>query len=99
MKNIKEIYEKLIQVLDESANNLSVFTGEDQGDRFYRAVSGWVKDDYFQIYLHDFGSVPVIEISHNTDNPQKLIKMIKAIEPDQPITYFETEIIHKEKTI
>ena len=95
MKTLQEISEKLKEHFTSEVN---VYVGDNNFVYFYKNYSGFVGGKYISIYFtsNEFKK-PIIEIAHVTDSTKVWIDIIKSIEPEIPVKYYE--ITYTEKTV
>lgn len=97
MKGLQEILDAAIKKLP---SDVSVFVNDDANWNVYCSISGYINDDYFDIYFkHHKKSVSNIEIARTTKNPKYFIRLIKKIDKSIEINYTEITTTYKECTV
>lgn len=96
MKELKQIAEELITILE---NTTPQITEDDKWD-YYCALSGYYNDSYYAVTLSRFkGSGDEIEVEYTTNNPLKIVDLIKKIEPKTSVTYRVATTTYKSVTV
>lgn len=101
MKTIKNIAKVFIGKLNNKPNNIY----KDNNSKYWKtyiSITGFEgnnQTDYYDIYFSESSNKKVIQITKTTDNPKKYLKILKEIEPDQPVVYSEKIITTKEIVI
>lgn len=96
--DIASIAEKVREKLPDGT---SVYYGSNNNNwKFYCSFSGYSKDKYFDLYFREsVNGTKSIEIARPTENPMEYVKVIKEIEPDANIKYYEVITRYTEKNI
>ena len=59
--------------------------------KYYNSLNGYLNDKYFDLYFREtINGRKTIEISHNTEKPDVILKMIKNINKKAKVTYTQT---------
>ncbi len=100
MKRFRTIAKEISKLMD----NPSIYIGDDDNWKIYENYccifnDGMREGNYVCITFSQRwrGNKKRIEISHNTDNPEEWVAIIKGIEPSAEVTY--TKKILKETTV
>ena len=83
--------DKLISELKkELPSELTIFEQHGKNFKKYYAISGHIKKHYFDLTISEsLDSKINIELAHTTDRPLDLVAMIKNIEPDAKVWFYE----------
>ena len=101
--NNSDVEELMIVIKNKMTNSyLDVYDGGGKNWKYYKSLTGFFgirESNYFSVTIreHRKHSGVKVEITHNTDNPQILIDMIKAIK-DVPVQWQQKQVTYKNMT-
>lgn len=96
MKELQTIIREVKKLLPEFTD---VYNSNSGGFEIYTTFTGFLNsNEYYNLYFRKHGDNITFEISHNTENKQYFIDMIKSVEPLAKISSYN-KIVTYEKTI
>lgn len=91
---LDKLKDRLLEVLPKA---VSTYEATSYIFKYYYSITGFINENYFNICLMEYDDKKTIKVSTHTVNPLEIVKLIKSIDKNAKVKYYE--ISYNEKIV